>query len=72
MKRVGMTHDLVERKQHWKNEHPSLYNWKVRASRLTYNQALEKEKYYESLGYKGHPGGERKHGPVYSVYTFEY
>ena len=72
VKRVGITTDPEERRQHWENEHPSLRQWKIVFKGLTYEQAQEEENLYINKGYQGHPGGEKKPGSIYSVYTFEY
>ena len=71
-KRVGMTTDPDERKSYWKKEHPTLENWEIVASKLTYDEAQEKENEYRRRGYEGSPGGPRVQGKVYSVYTFKY
>ena len=70
-RRVGMTTDVEERKKHWKSKYPNL-TWRVVDSGLTYEQAQRMENNYISRGYKGSPGGEKKSGYKYSVYTFSY
>ena len=73
---VGMTTDERERKRHWANtpRGKKVYStWKVRESNLTYKEALEKEEEIaeeENRDYSG--GGDKKHGAVYIVYTFDY
>ncbi|MYE07767.1 MAG: hypothetical protein F4X95_03340 [Oligoflexia bacterium] len=71
-KRVGITTDLYERKSYWQNQYPSLHNWTVVSRGLTYEQAQQKEEYYEMLGYIRGAGGQYVSGYVWSIYTFEY
>ena len=72
-KRVGITHDPEERKKYWKREYPSLWNWEIVSSGLTYEEAQRIEKdYIDNKGYEGGLGGERKSGRIYSVYTFNH
>ena len=70
--RVGITHDVKSRKKAWKRKYPNLHSWKVVRSGLTYKKAQEVENEYIEKGYKGAPGGDRKFGKVYSVYTFRH
>lgn len=70
--RAGMTSNLKERKAYWKKRHPHLKNWKVVENSLTYQEAQTIENQYKKKGYTAHPGGRKKKGRVYSVYTFEY
>ena len=70
--RVGMTTDLIGRKQYWMSIYPSLY-WTVLQSGLTYDEAIRREKYYaQALKAEYYPGGERKLGAIYSIYSFYY
>ena len=71
-KRVGMTQDIQQRQADWRREYPSLHNWIVRATHLTYEQAQKMEEDYIRQGYEGSPGGPYAPGNVWSVYTFEY
>ena len=71
-KRVGITTNIKERKAHWKREHSNLRNFKEKKKNLTQKQAQETENKYIKKGYKGHPGGKKKPGKVYSVYTFNH
>lgn len=71
MKRVGITSDPERRKKEHQNKYPDFRNWQIRAERLSYGQAQEKEDEYKREGYEGSPGGQKKEGNVYSVYTFE-
>ncbi len=71
-KRVGITHVPEERKEQWRRKYPSLHNWKIRESGLSYEQAQQKENEWIARGYEGSPGGEKEPGYIYSVYTFEY
>ena len=71
-KRVGSTEDINRRQEEWFDEHPSLHNWIIRATNLNYDQAKALENEYIARGYDGSPGGPRRAGYVYSVYTFEY
>lgn len=71
--RVGMTTDPGERKAYWEARHPTLRNWRIVKSRLTYDEALELEKTTaERGGCEYSPGGQRKRGRVWSVYRFTY
>ncbi len=73
VKRVGITHDVEERKAYWKLKYPYMTDWKIRYSGLTYEKAQEIEKYYiDKKRYKGGLGGEKKYGEKYSVYIFSY
>ena len=71
-KRVGITSDPIERERYWRTQYPSLYNWMIRERGLTYEQAQIEEDRYITMGYEGSPGGEKKYGNIYYVYTFEY
>ena len=42
VKRVGITTDPEERRQHWENEHPSIRQWKIVFKGLTYEQRRKK------------------------------
>ena len=72
MRRVGISHDLEERKKYWKKKFPSLKNWRIVKSGLTYKEVQSIETKYIEKGYKGHLGGKKKYGKIYSVYTFSY
>ena len=71
-KRVGITTNTKERKEHWEGRYSTLKNWRIVESGLTYKQAQKKENEYIARGYTGHPGGEEKPGNGYSVYAFDY
>ena len=71
-KRVGITHDEEERKEHWEREYPNLYGWKRVAKGLTYEEAQEIEEEYIKKGFKGGLGGKKKYGVKYCVYIFYY
>ena len=72
-KRVGITSDEKKRKRDWEIELGIKINdWNIVAKNLTYDQAQAKENEYIKQGYKGSPGGDRKVGAIYSVYTFSY
>ena len=74
MKYVGMTaRDPVLRKREWENElgHAIPY-FKVLRYGLTYEEALQLENSYKTMGYNSEPGGPRLSGRVYYVYVFEY
>ena len=71
-KRVGITHDVKQRKEQWKSKYPDLRSWEIIKSNLTYEQAQEIENDYIAQGYEGAPGGEKKYGAVYSVYIFSH
>ena len=72
-KRVGSSHEPEKRKKAWLLKKPSLRNWTIIRTGLTYDEAKAVETYYvKKYGYEGSPGGPRLRGPVYSVYTFTY
>ena len=71
-KRVGITSDPVEREKYWRSQYPSLHSWRIRDRGLTYEQAQREENKYIKMGYEGSPGGKKKPGNIYYVYTFEY
>ena len=78
MKYIGMTsRDPQVREREWKQER-SIKNFQVIETGLTYDEAqiLESgrisalcDRCKES---ESHPGGPRKEGRVYSVYTYDY
>ena len=71
--RVGMTTDPVERQRHWRGQYPYMTNWQILRSQLTYNEALEWERYYAGLyGCVSHPGGSSVLGRVWSIYYFQH
>ena len=71
-KRIGITTDPQRRKKEWESLYPSLRNWRVVATGLTYDQAQEQEFcYVRGKGFIGN-GGDYVPGYVWSVYTFEY
>ena len=70
---IGITTKPEIRKQEWQRIRPSLGNWKILISGLTYAEAQALENYYiRNKGYTGSPGGPIESGAVYSVYTFSY
>ncbi len=70
---IGITTQPQRRKQEWHRIRPSLGNWQILASDLTYAQAQALENYYiRNKGYTGSPGGPMEPGAVYSVYKFSY
>ena len=71
-KRVGITHDPNGRRQRWEVKYPNLKEWEIIDRGLTYEEAQDIENKYIKMGYDGSPGGEKKQGKVYSVYTFEH
>ena len=71
-KRVGISHDPEERKKYWEREYPSLWNWEIVSSGLTYEEAQKKEEEYIAKGYEGGLGGKKVYGDSYSVYTFNH
>ena len=73
MCRVGMTTDLAEREQYWRSVYPHLYNWRVEAYGLTYEQAQALENQIAAQrGCQSAPGGAHVPGYVWSVYSFQY
>ena len=71
-KRVGISHDPEERKKYWKRKFSSLRSWRIVKSGLTYKEAQSIETKYIEKDYKGHLGGGKKYGKIYSVYIFSY
>ena len=79
MKYVGMTTRPAERKQEWEQQKgQSLPTFQVIRSGLTYDEAQTLESGRISAlcdrckESESHPGGPRKEGRVYSVYTYDY
>ena len=71
--RVGMTSNVLKRKQAWLSVHPNLYKWDVLKSGLTYAEALaEEQRIAEELGCENEAGGQKVEGSVYSIYCFHY
>ena len=70
--KVGITANMGEREDYWRNQYPSLRNWEIQAAGLTYEQAQSMEQDFINNGHEGSPGGRRVSGPVYIVYTFQY
>ena len=75
----GMTSydDPYERRDEWKAEGRNVRNFDIVKRGLTYDEAqeLEKEKARTCSRCEkseSHPGGPRKAGNVYSVYSYEY
>ena len=72
MKYVGMTsRDPMIRKREWELKQ-KIYHFTIIKRFLSYDDALLLENTYRQMGYTSSPGGERKDGNIYSVYTFEY
>ena len=66
--RVGMSTNPSARIQHWKDEEGHTHS-KILASRLTYDQALKREKSEATAkGCKYSEGGKYVAGKVWSVY----
>ena len=71
--RIGIATDPEERKQHWTNRHPTLKNWQILETGLSYSQAQKKEnEYARKYGCQSHQGGEKSRQNNWSVYYFEY
>ena len=55
--RVGMTTNLMERKQHWQNKHPDLWGWEIFGPYNYREDAQEKEnelaKKYNCVSHQG-------------------
>ena len=66
--RVGMSTNPQERIDYWKEKEGHTYS-RILASRLTYDQALKREKQEaEDRGCRYHGGGQHVDGRVWSVY----
>ena len=71
-RRVGITQNVPQRQAHWRAVYPSLRDWQIIGSGLTYRQAQDIENQYLRKGFDGHPGGLKRPGSDYAVYTFEF
>ncbi len=71
--RVGITTDPKRRKQEWEEEYPSLRDWEILESSLSYSSAQKKEnEYAQKYGCASSPGGPNDGSYNWSVYKFSY
>ena len=76
MQYVGMTsRNPYIRKQEWENKGRQISNFVIIQTGLTYEEAEALETSYRknhNHQVEGNEGGQKKPGPVYSVYVYEY
>ena len=69
---VGITADVTTDKWDLERGYPTMFNWQIVSSDLTYDEAQKIKLEYKAKGYETTQDGEVVKEPVYSVFTFEY